>query len=477
MKLGSVYIESLKKLKREREINIVTLKTSIEKVIKEAIKDKIDSFEEIDVKLDNSLVNIQIIGSKVVVEEVRDSRKEISINNARLLNENIELGQQIDITIDNISQPIIRLINQVAKQVIIDKLNSPNFLELFRQLEKERGISSNEAKTAIEAAFLSAYRKKYGKNDNIIVRFTPDLSELEIFSLKRVTQEPKDPSLEISLTDALNIKKDVVLGEEIEVKLDLNILDFGRLATSVAKQVITQKLREAEKKAVCDEYKDRVGEIISGTVQRLEKNNVIVKLGRSEVILYPSERPINETYRVGDQIKLYLVEIKEGPRSNQVSISRSHVGLVRELFELEIPEISDGVVRIKAIAREPGYRTKIAVLATRPNIDPVGSCIGTRGSRIQTIINELKGEKIDIIQWSDNLTTFIINALSPAKILNIKVSEEKRSAFVVVEDNQLSLAIGKDGQNVKLASRLTNCHIEIVAESGLKKKHCNTYKK
>ena len=351
------------------------------------------------------------------------------------------------------------------------KLESTVGDTLFK-LEKERGLDIQDVKSALETAMLSAYKKKFGTNENIKVVITPKWEEIQFSSYKVVTEDVTNDILEISLEDAIKINPDFKIGDEVSKPLDIVTQNFGHVAIRVAKQVIVQKLRDAERKVLYDQYKNKVGDIVSGNVQRIEKGNIIVKLGKSDAVLSHSEQIPGEMYRVGDNVKMYLVEVKVTEQGLcQVILSRTNVGLVQKLFELEVPEIADKIVLVKAIAREPGYRTKIAVHATKPNIDPVGSCIGTKGSRIQSIINELHGEKIDIVRWSSNITEFVSNALSPAKIVTVQIiNEDERKIRVIVPDNQLSLAIGREGQNVRLATKLVTYNLDIISETQYKEK-------
>lgn len=351
------------------------------------------------------------------------------------------------------------------------------FTEALKQIERERGISAQSVIEVIESALLDAYRKKMqemgklDKDSEVELRIdTAHQNEIKVYMLRLVVEGPTDNPNEITLKEALKKFPKAQLGETLRVEISLSTREFERLATQVAKQAITHRLREAEKKAVMEEYRDRLGTMVTATVQRLEKNNVIVKLNnKSELVLPPSEQLPNDRYRYGDKIRVYLSEIKETQRGPHIVISRANSGLVRCLFEIEIPEIADGTVVIKSISRDAGFRTKIAVHSIKSNVDPVGACIGSRGSRIHPIIDELKGEKIDIVRWSEDLATFITNALSPAKVVQVNLSEDKRSALIIVPDDQLSLAIGREGQNVRLAAHLTNCHLDILTESELRK--------
>ncbi len=351
-----------------------------------------------------------------------------------------------------------------------------SFAEGLNQLERERGIPALDLRIAIEAALLSAYKKKFGIRDNVEVNFNKSLTEIVVSTKKKVIDNDQEAnSNEINYSEASKLYPDVQIDQEIDIKLDLKNEDFGRLAAQVGKQVITQKLREAEKRQVYDEYHDRKGQIVTCMVQRLEKNNVIIKLGKHEAVLMPSEQVPGEKFRVGDRLKLFVVELPDAIKGSQILLSRTNPGFVQKLFELEVPELIDGSIIIKSTAREAGYRTKIAVATTRGNTDPVGACIGTRGARIKAIVDELLGEKIDIVKWSTNPVEFISNALSPAKVAHVKITDKsKSSAHVIVPDDQLSLAIGKEGQNVRLAAKLTNFHIDIESESQAKKKALQT---
>lgn len=346
-----------------------------------------------------------------------------------------------------------------------------NIGEILKQIERERGVGAQSVLDAIGTALASAYQKKFDISAPVEVDIDASQpNEAKMFIVKTVAEEDSEIENGISLKDAQEYKEDIQTGEQLRIELDVSFKQFGRLATQVAKQAILQRLREAERMAIYDDYKDKVGSIVMTAVQRLEKNNIIVKLNKSELVLPPSEQLPNDNYRVGDRLRLYLADIRETPRGHHIVVSRSHPGLVRCLFELEIPEISDGIVVIKSIAREAGFRTKISVTSLKGNVDPVGACIGSRGSRIQPIIEELRGEKIDIVRWSEDLSKFITNALSPAKIIDVKISEDQKDCVIIVPDDQLSLAIGRDGQNVRLAAHLTNCHLDIVTESKLRKK-------
>lgn len=351
-----------------------------------------------------------------------------------------------------------------------------NFTEAIRNIERERGISTESILEVIASALQSAYKKKMIDarkldRDSEVEIHIDATNEVKILLVKTVADEPLSSPNQISLSDAQKRDPEAQVGQALRLEVPMSDREFEMLASSqVARQAITQRLREAEKKAILEEYRDRVGTMLTATVQRLEKKNVIVKLNnKSELVLPPSEQLPNDRYRYGDKVRVYLAEIKESQRSPHILISRAHPGLVRCLFEVEIPEVADGTVVIKSIARDAGYRTKIAVTSIKGNVDPVGACIGSRGSRIHPIIDELKGEKIDVVRWSEDLGIFITNALSPAKVVSVQLSGDDNEALIVVPDDQLSLAIGRDGQNVRLAAHLTHCHLDIITESQLRR--------
>lgn len=356
----------------------------------------------------------------------------------------------------------------------------------LEQLEQERGIPKAKTLEAIEMALAAAYRKDYGKKNQIIrAVFELDSGTTEFFQVKEVVDESMlkeeeteekesketeegEPKKEvwnedrhIMLQDARMIKKDAEVGDELVFPLEVKD-DFGRIAAQTAKQTIIQKIREAEKYSVLDEYGKRVGEIVHGTVQRTERGHVYIDLGRTTGVLYRDEQIPGEHYRQGERIKCYLAAVEETPRGIAVRLSRAHADFVRKLFEIEVPEMQSGVVEIKTLAREAGSRTKLAVTSHDNNIDAVGSCVGQRGVRVSTVISELGGEKIDIIEWSELPENFISNALSPGKILSIELDEDAREAKIWVAPDQLSLVIGKGGQNVRLAARLTGWKLDII---------------
>jgi N utilization substance protein A len=337
--------------------------------------------------------------------------------------------------------------------------------ELFKQMQRERGVTTEVLQEALEAGMLSAYKKTSNPRPNTIARLDLETGEFHILDLREVVEEVEDPDSQMPLSEAKELLDEAEVGQVLEIDVTPDPSELGRLAAQMMKQVLNQRLREAERKSVLDQFKGKEGETIIGTVQRAEGRNVIVNFGKVEGIVPGSEQVPGEQFRPGDRIKVFLIEVRETTRGMQLLVSRAHPGLVRELFELEIPEIMDGTVTIEAIAREAGFRTKIAVRSRDGSVDPVGACVGARGGRIQGIVSELRNEKIDIIRWSEDPTTFIANSLSPAKVVSVSVSGLERTARVVVPDNMLSLAIGREGQNVRLAARLTGYKIDIKSES------------
>ena len=341
------------------------------------------------------------------------------------------------------------------------------FFEALEELSVEKGISKEYLLDAIETALLTAYKKNFNSQENVKIEIDEEKGFVKVYSLKEVVTEVMDPAIEISKTDAKKYDKKVKVGDIVEVEITPK--DFGRISAQTAKNVIVQKIREAEREIVFTEYSDRQGEIVSGIIQRVEKNIIIVDLGRIEGIMTINEQVPGEEYHVNDKIKAYVLEIQKNHKGvPQMFISRTHPNFVRRLFELEIPEIYEGLIEIKNIVREAGSRTKIAVYSKDMNIDPVGSCVGPRGIRIQNILNELRDEKVDVVEWSEDPVQYIASALSPATVLAVDIRADEMSSKVVVPDNQLSLAIGKDGQNARIAAKLTGWKIDIKSESQIK---------
>ncbi|EKE04316.1 MAG: hypothetical protein ACD_20C00086G0006 [uncultured bacterium] len=337
-------------------------------------------------------------------------------------------------------------------------------IEATEQLEREKGIPKEIIISSLCDAMVTAYKKHIKTQDvmNIEAQVIESTGEIGVFRRKEVVEDIVSELTEITLEEAKKIDKKAKLGDEVLVEVTPD--DFGRIAAQSAKQVIIQRIREAERKMILEEFTDKKGALTTGIIQRVESRNVIVSIGKIEAILPIREQIPGEYYRVNDRIRVYVLDVKETTRLPQVIVSQVHPRIVQELFELEVPEIEDGIVEIVSISREAGYRTKIAVASNDPEVDPVGACIGPRGSRIQTIVNELKNEKIDIIRYSDDPAEFIINALSPARIVTVEIlahTEDTREALVIVPNDQLSLAIGREGQNVRLAHRLTGWRIDI----------------
>ncbi len=340
--------------------------------------------------------------------------------------------------------------------------------EACEQLEREKGISKDAIVSALCDAMVTAYKKhiKVKEATNVEAILDEQSGEIGVFRTKLVVKNVEDADYEISLADAQEIDDEVEL--EDEVKIEVTPENFGRIAAQSAKQVITQRIREAERKLVLDEFMDKKGTLVTGIIQRVENRNVIVNIGRTDAIMPAKEQIPGEYYKPGTRIRVFVLNVKETNRLPQVIVSHAHSEIVRELFELEVPEIEDGIVEIKSIAREAGYRTKIAVHSNDPDVDSVGACIGPRGSRIQTIVGELKNEKIDIVRYSEDPVEYLVNALSPARIVSVDIlvdDEFAHEALVVVPDDQLSLAIGREGQNVRLAHKLTGWKIDIKSVS------------
>jgi N utilization substance protein A len=338
------------------------------------------------------------------------------------------------------------------------------FMLAITQLSAEKNLPKEVVIAAVELALVSAYRKdNFVPNQNISVRIDPVTGAVKVWAEKTVVEQPSDLRREISLTEAIKIKSDVQVDEVIIVEATPH--NAGRIAAQTAKQVILQRLHEAEHSAIFEEYSNKEGDIVTGLVQRIESRQLFIDLGRTEAILPAAEQVRTERYRVGQRLRLYLLEVARTSRGPQVVVSRSHPDLLRRLFELEVPEVLSGVVEVKSIAREAGYRSKIAVAARHDGIDPVGCCVGLRGIRIQNIMKELSGEKLDVVVWSPSPQVFIANALSPAQVVSVALDENEGIATVVVPDKQLSLAIGREGQNARLAAKLTGWRIDIKSAS------------
>jgi len=342
-------------------------------------------------------------------------------------------------------------------------IDSGEFITAIEALSKDRRIEKERLFVAIESALISAYKKNFGKTASVHCSIDRQTGAVDILSRKTVVEEVFDPLCEMSLEEARAIRPQYEVGDLVEAPVTPR--NFGRIAAQTAKQVVVQHLREAERGVIYDEYSQKENEILTAIVQRVENKQVFVELGRTEGLLEPGQQMPTEELNINDRIKVYVLEVSRQGRGPQVFVSRTHPGLVKRLFELEVPEIVTGVVQIKSIAREAGYRTKMAVVSTDPLIDAVGSCVGPRGMRVENVVNELKTEKIDIVRWSQDPAEYIANALNPARVLSVFVSENEKAAAVVVPDNQLSLAIGKEGQNARLAAKLTGWKIDIKSQS------------
>ncbi len=343
-------------------------------------------------------------------------------------------------------------------------MNNNELKRIIEQVSRDKGIDKGVLIGTLEEAIRSAVKRKYGMSDNFEVTYNDETGEIEVFQFKEVVETVEDPDTQISLLEAKRLDSESTLGEELGVKLDTS--DFGRIAAQSAKQVIIQRMKDAERDLIFDDYKDRVGEIISGIVQRVDKGNIVLNLGRAEALLPSSEQIPRETYyRRGDRLRALVIDAKLVSRGPQIILSRTHPDFLSALFAAEVPEIAEGIVKIVSVAREPGSRAKISVTTEDGDIDPVGACVGMRGSRVQGVVQELKGEKIDIIPYSYDIAHYVASALAPAGVIRVIVDEDNRSLEVVVPDEQLSLAIGRKRQNVRLASRLVGWRIDVKSES------------
>lgn len=342
-------------------------------------------------------------------------------------------------------------------------LMSSELLDALTLLEKEKGISRDVIIDAIEAALISAYRRNFNQAQNVRIDLNLGTGTMRVFARKEVVEEVFDPRLEISIEEAQKINPNYEVEDVVE--LEVTPKDFGRIAAQTAKQVVTQRVREAERGIIYSEFIDREEDIMTGIVQRQDSKFIYVSLGKIEAILPANEQMPNEQYKPHDRIKVFITKVEKTTKGPQIFVSRTHPGLLKRLFEIEVPEIYDGTVEIKSVAREAGDRSKISVHSDNEEVDPVGSCVGPKGTRVQAVVNELKGEKIDIVKWSQDPVVFVANALSPSKVLDVIVNESDKATTVIVPDYQLSLAIGKRGQNARLAAKLTSWKIDIKSES------------
>lgn len=343
-------------------------------------------------------------------------------------------------------------------------IDNKELILALEELEKEKGINKQYLLESIETALVTAYKRNFDSLENVKVQMDQQTGATHVYSLKKVMKRVNDKEEQINIKEAQKINPDYKEGDIVEIEIVPR--DFGRIAAQTAKQVIIQKLREAEREIIYTEFNDRKGEIVSGLVQKADRNIIVMDLGKLEGVMPAKEQIPTEHYHVNDKVKGYVVDVEKGAKgAPQVIVSRSHPDFVRKLLEFEIPEIYEGVIEIKSVSRDPGYRSKVAVYSPDPNIDPVGSCVGQKGVRIQNVINELNGEKIDVIEWNEDPSIYIASALLPAQILAVDIKEEERFAQVIVPDDQLSLAIGKSGQNARLAARLTNWKIDIKSET------------
>ena len=338
---------------------------------------------------------------------------------------------------------------------------SAELFTLLDEIEKEKGISKDIVLEALTSALLSAYKKNYGAASDIQVKIDEKTGDIKVYARKNIVEEVEDKESEISLENARKVNPRYELGGVCEFEVTPS--SFGRIAAQTARQVVLQRIREAERELTFDKFSDRTNDIMTATVRKKERN-VMLEIGDTESILMPNEQVKNDNYKAGEKYKVFVVDVANTAKGLNLVVSRSHPGLVRRLFELEVPEIKQGVIEIKGLTREPGSRSKIAVASNVKGVDPVGTCIGPKGMRVQNIIDELRGEKIDIIRYSDDPAEFISNALSPAKVVSIEIDEEKKACSIKVPEDQLSLAIGKEGQNARLAARLTGWKIDLKSE-------------
>lgn len=355
------------------------------------------------------------------------------------------------------------------KEKTNSNVDAKELIEALNQIYEEKGITKEYMLDSLKLALEAAYKKNYNKSENIVVDLNEKTGVAKIYAVKTVVEEVEDENSQLSLDDAKKIKSDAIIGDTINIEVTPR--NFGRIAAAAGKQIIVQRLREAERNLVYTQYSDKEGQIIVGSVERMDKYGIVVDIGKVEAVIPSKEQIKGEVFKPHQQIKAYVLSVSSaGKYGPQIVLSRKDSNFVRKLFELEVPEISDGVVEIKSVAREAGSRTKIAVFSNDENVDPVGACVGKKGIRIQNIISELGGEKIDVIPYSDDIPSYVINALSPAQVLAIDINDQDKIATVVVSDDSLAMAIGAGGQNARLAAILTGWKIDIKTESDIKNK-------
>lgn len=346
---------------------------------------------------------------------------------------------------------------------------NPEFIRALDKIQEEKSIDKEDLIEAIEAAITTAYKKNYGNAQNVEINIDREKGDIQVFAMKEIMEVPENDLYQISLEKAREVDPNYNIGDLF--RKEVRPRDFGRIAAQNAKQLIIQRIKEAERNIIYNDYLERQDEVLTGIIKRVEKGIVYVEVGKLEAVMLPSEQTLGETYEVNQRIKVYLLMVKKTTKGPQINVSRTHPGLVKRLFESEVPEVFDGIVDIVSISREAGSRTKVAVKANDPSIDPVGACVGQKGVRVQNIINELSNEKIDVIKWSDSIEEYIANALSPAKVVKVIPNKDDKTAVAIVDDYQLSLAIGKEGQNVRLAAKLTGWKIDIKSKLNYVENH------
>ena len=351
----------------------------------------------------------------------------------------------------------------MARKITKEKNGGKEFLQTLKELAYEKGIDEELLFKTIEAALISAYKRNFSSKENVRISLSRETGAVHVFAIKTVVEEAENDIEQISLAQARAISPDYAVDDVVEI--EVTPANFGRIAAQTAKQVVMQRLREAERGIVYKEYENRSSDIVTGIVQRVEGRNVFVDIGRAEAVLMATEQLPTEEYSYGDTLRAYIIEVKRTARGPQIVLSRTHPGLLKKLFELQVPEMQEGVVEIKSIAREAGSRSKVAVYSSEERVDPIGACVGPHYMRVQAVVDELAGEKIDIVKWSDDPATYIANSLNPAKVISVAVNEAEKVSRVIVPDYQLSLAIGKEGQNARLAAKLTGWKIDIKSES------------
>lgn len=448
-------LRALKVLEKEKNLSKAEVESMIAEHVEEECRRFLSNYSDVRVRIEKA--NFVVTAIKTVASMVFDEASQIAYSAAKKIESGCNVGDKIRVTLD--PEVYGAIATSASKQILTKRIHEHDLVEAISTICGEKNINPEVILDALEAALTAAYKKNFNSYENVNVTIDRGNGKVVVMARKQVVEEVYDDQEEISLEDARKIGAEYNYGDIVSVEVTPK--DFGRIAAMTAKQVVTQRIREAERGIIYSEYNGKKDEIVSGVVTRIDPSGVYIDLGDTEVLLSNKEQPKGEVYEIGQRLRCFISNVKNDTKSTQVIISRTHPNLVKRLFELEVPEITEGIVKIMGVSREAGSRTKIAVYSEDPNVDAQGACIGPKGTRVQNIGDELRNEKIDIVKWSEDPAEFISASLSPSKVLSVELDEAKKSAKVVVPEQQLSLAIGKSGQNVRLAAKLTGWKIDI----------------